>query len=120
MNMKLKTAKCSASTADTEQNPVIKWDSFQLCIEFSDYQNISWLLKFTEVSHFCLHSSDENLFSNTSDDGVYEVVDSELIKSLIKCGEIEESDDYNHWLIGFNEIGAFVEVVFNKYEESHT
>jgi hypothetical protein len=115
--MELTSTNLKFSTADTEVNPKLEWEGFDLTINFTDYTNTQVRLKFFDVPHFKVLSSDEPEVAATSDDGVYEVVDSELIKSLIKCGEINEAEEYRHWLVGFNEIGSIIEVVFRGYDE---
>ncbi|MCF6439517.1 hypothetical protein L1077_08765 [Pseudoalteromonas luteoviolacea] len=74
-------------------------------------------LNFFDVPHFKFLSSDEGIVSGLSDDRVYEVKNSELIASLIKCGEIAAGEKYKHWFVGFNEIGSFIEVVFSGFDE---
>ncbi len=115
--MELIATNLRFSTADTESNPKIEWEGFDLAIYFSDYTNTAVRLKFFDVPHFKVLCSDEPKVANISDDGVYEVSGSELVDSLIKCGEINESENYKHWLVGFNEIGTIVEVVFRDYDE---
>lgn len=115
--MELISTNLRFSTADTESNPRIEWEDFNLAIYFSDYTNTPVRLKFFDVPHFKALSSDEPRVAKIGDDGVYEVSNSELVDTLIKCGEIYESENYKHWLVGFNEIGTFVEVVFRGYDE---
>jgi len=115
--MELISANLKHSTADAESNPRIVWEDFELAIYYSDYTNTSVCLKFSDVSHFKMLGSEESSVTGTSDDGVYEVINSDLISSLIECGEIEASENYKHWLVGFNEIGSIIEVVFSGYDE---
>ena len=115
--MKIEPLSSNAPTGYTISGPVIRWDQFNLFIEFEDYMQVEWQLEFKEVDNFKLFSSDDPYVSDITDDGIYEVLDSPLLASLIACGEIDEGEGYKHWLIGFNEIGSFIEVVFINYKE---
>ncbi len=115
--MEARRAKLDLIISDVESGPDITWNNFQLKLEFRDYSNIACELIFTEVSHFKLLSSAEPSVSGLSDDGAYEIVDSKLIASLKACGEIDPDEECKHWLVGFNEVGSFVEVVFKSFTE---
>ncbi|KID56570.1 hypothetical protein JF50_11575 [Pseudoalteromonas luteoviolacea] len=74
-------------------------------------------LTFFDVPHFKFISSDESTVSDLSDDRVYEVLNSELLANLMNCGEITAEEHCKHWLIGFNTIGPYIEVIFRDFVE---
>lgn len=115
--MNVRQIHLNSSTADIEKGPQVIWEEFGLRITFNDYLNQPVALLFNEVPHFKLLSSDEPRLSSLQDDSVFEVLSSELIESLTACGELDAETDFKHWLIGFNEIGTFVEVIFQDFEE---
>ncbi|KPZ67039.1 hypothetical protein AN944_04198 [Shewanella sp. P1-14-1] len=115
--MEVASINLKSSTADCEENPKIEWNKFDLSINYKNWSNESVTLKFFDVPHFKMVSSDELSVSTLSDDCVYEVKNSELIASLIKCGEITKEEEFKHWFVGFNEIGSFIEVVFRGFDE---
>ena len=106
-----------ASTADTESRPQIAWKDYDLTIEFNDYTNNLVIFKFFDVPFFKFLSSEEPSVSSLSDDCIHEVQNSELLSLLKSCGEIEPDEDFKHWLVGFNEIGSFVEIIFRGFSE---
>lgn len=106
-----------SSTADSKASPKIEWNNFDLKIEYKNWRDQLFVLNFFDVPHLKMLSSDEIEVSALSDDLVYEVKNSGLLANLIKCGEIKADEKFNHWLVGFNEIGSFVEVVFKTFEE---
>ena len=75
-------------------------------------------LNFFDVPHFKFISSEESIVSDLSDDRVYQVLNSELLENLIKCGGITAEEQFKHWFIGFNEIGSFIEVIFRDFVEN--
>ncbi|MEO0474892.1 MAG: hypothetical protein AAF085_02820 [Planctomycetota bacterium] len=103
--------------ADTEAGPCIVWDSFTLKASFTDYCGKLREFCFSELSHFEFVSEDEldsNLYQY---DGAVEVLNSQIISRLIEIGEIPETDrqDYHHVVVGFNEIGSYLVVVFKSF-----
>ena len=115
--MEVALVNLKSSTADSEEQPKIEWEQFDLLIKYKNWQNEIVTLKFFDVPHFKLLSSDESIVSHLSDDRVYDVRNSELLNRLIECGEITQNEQYKHWLVGFNEIGSFVEVIFKYFDE---
>jgi len=116
--MEVASINLKSSTADCEENPKIEWNIFDLSIRYENWNNESVTLKFFDVPHFKMVSSDELTVSTLSDDCIYEVKNSELIASLIKCCEITKEEEFEHWFVGFNEIGSFIEIVFRGFEET--
>ncbi|WP_035601253.1 hypothetical protein [Haloferula sp. BvORR071] len=96
--------------ADTEAGPVIRWESGDLIVEFRDYKTEEHHVQFVDVPHFALLGEGEMDGSKFAYDSSMEVINSPLIASLVKHGAIF-SNDYRHLVIGFNEIGSFLEVV---------
>ncbi|MGP1722021.1 hypothetical protein [Shewanella frigidimarina] len=117
LDMDVTSIKLKSSTADCEEQPKIEWNNFDLSINFKNWNNQEVVLKFFDVPHFKMISSDEIAVTDLSDDSIYEVKNSDLIESLVKCGEITSEEQFQHWFIGFNEIGSFVEVVFRGFSE---
>ncbi|MCG8509055.1 MAG: hypothetical protein MI741_07480, partial [Rhodospirillales bacterium] len=70
------------------------------------------------VPHFRFVSEDELDSYVYQYDAVVEVVDSQLIKRLAELGEIAdgEVEAFHHVVIGFNETGAYLIVVFRDLE----
>ncbi len=117
LDMDVTSIKLKSSTADCEEQPKIEWNNFDLSIKFKNWSAQEVTLKFFDVPHFKMLSSDEIAVSDLSDDCVYEVKNFDLIESLVKCGEVTSEEQFKHWFIGFNEIGSFVEVIFRGYSE---
>ncbi|MBA6251958.1 hypothetical protein [Colwellia sp. MB3u-55] len=115
--MEVASINLKSSTADCEEHPKIEWNAFDLNIQYKNWSNENVTLKFFDVPHFKFVSSDESIVSTLSDNLVYEVKNSDLVASLIKCGEINDNEQFKHWFIGFNGIGSFVEVVFKGFDE---
>ena len=114
MAVKTKSFAFPCPVADTESGPIITWEEYNLKLEFVTYQNQSCVIIFEEVSHFQFVSEDELSSKTYQYDGAVEVVESEVIAKLISVGEIDktEANDFKHIVIGFNEIGSYVIVVF--------
>lgn len=106
------------SVADTESGPKITWENHNLKIEFESYQCEKCTINFEEVSHFEFLLDVELDSKLYQYDGVVEVLESEIIKKLISVGEINENEakNYKHIVIGFNEIGSYVSVVFKSMQ----
>lgn len=104
--------------ADTEEGPRFTWDSFTLTLEFVDYLGISREVHFTGVSHYELLSEDELDSKVFQYDGAVEVLDSPLVDRLIEIGEItaDERRSFRHLVIGFNEIGSYLVVVYRSLD----
>jgi len=115
--MEVTSINLKSSTADCEEHPKVEWNNFDLSIQYKNWSNENVTLKFFDVPHFKMVSSDENVVSTLSDDRVYEVQNSELVANLIKCGEITNNEQFKHWFVGFNDIGSFIEVVFKGFDE---
>ena len=120
---KLKTTsyKFPYPVADTESGPTLYWDRFVLEVNFVSYQNISCKAIFDDVSHFEFISEDEVTHGNYSYDGVVEVKNSPLIEKLVSVGEIDKSEalELKHIVIGFNEIGSYLTIVFKNDRYEH-
>ncbi len=116
--MKTKPYPFPFPVADTEAGPRIEWNQFTLTLRFTDYQNTDCEAVFDEVSHFELLSEDELNTSQFKYDGVVEVIDSGIIKNLLSIGEINEDErnDFHHIVIGFNEVGSYLSIVFKNLE----
>ena len=104
--------------ADTEGGPVITWRAFDLRLTFTDYLGNDCEAIFREVSHYELLVEDELDSTIYRYDGVVEVVDSPIIQKLVEIGDITkaESRDYQHIVIGFNEIGSYLVVICRTVE----
>ncbi|ESP90537.1 hypothetical protein PL2TA16_01641 [Pseudoalteromonas luteoviolacea 2ta16] len=96
---------------------MVEWSNFDLSVRFKNWMNEDVQLNFFDVPHFKFLSSDECIVSDLSDDRVYEVLNSELLANLIKCGEITPEEHFKHWFVGFNAIGSFIEVIFRDFAE---
>ena len=108
--------------ADTEEGPVINWERYNLTISFTTYLHTKAKLTFKEVVHFKLLSEDELDAKVYQYDGAVEFPKSSVLDKLIEVGEIpqNESSEYKHIAIGFNEIGSNISIIFKSmsYVES--
>lgn len=116
--MKVESINLNSSTADCEEQPAVEWRNFVLNVRFKNWMNEDVQLNFFDVPHFKFISSEESIVSDLSDDRVYQVLNSELLENLIKCGEITAEEQFKHWFIGFNAIGSFIEVIFRDFVEN--
>lgn len=116
--MKTRPADFPFSVADTSAGPELRWANDRLTVGFIDYQGTPCLIRFNDVSHFEWMAGDELDPKIFAYDNVVEVIDSPIINRLIEIGEISESlkGDYRHWVIGFNEAGAYLVVIFRDFE----
>ena len=108
--------------ADTESGPTINWDQYVLEVNFVSYQNISCKAIFYDVSHFEFISEDEVTHGHYAYDGVIEVKESSQIEKLVSVGEIDkiEALKFKHIVIGFNEKGIYLVVIFKNDKYEHT
>jgi len=114
MVAKTKSINFPCSVADTESGPKIVWEKQKLILEFQSYLKEACIVQFGEVDHFELLVEDELDSELYHYDGAVEVLESEIIDRLVAIGNIDKSDasNYKHYVIGFNEIGAYISVVF--------
>ena len=106
------------AVADTEDGPVVTWESHSLLLQFTDYLSNRCEVAFRDVSHFEFLVEDELDSTIYQYDGAVEVIDSPVIARLIEIGDIagDEAKDFRHLVIGFNEIGAYLVVVCRALE----
>ena len=106
------------SVADTTAGPVLRWESERLTVEFSDYLKAPCHLVFRGVCHFEWLVEDELDSKIFPYDGAVEVVESPIIARLAEIGEIsaDARNGYRHWVIGFNEVGAYLVVIFQDLD----
>jgi hypothetical protein len=111
-----KSFSLPVSVADTEAGPDINWSRYHLSVSFTTYQNVRVSLEFDDVPHFEFRSDVEIDPAVFHDDGAVEILNSPIIKKLVEVGEfsVEESSEYKHIAIGFNEIGSNVSIVFKN------
>ena len=116
--MKTKPISFPFSVADTTSGPVLRWESERLTVEFSDYLKSPCHLVFSEVCHFEWLVEDELDSTIFSYDSAVEVVESPIIARLTEIGEISANtrSGYRHWVIGFNEVGAYLVVIFRNLD----
>ena len=116
--MKTRSVDFPFPVADTSAGPQLHWATDRLTVEFNDYQGSPCLVRFNDVPHFEWVAEDELDPKIFAYDNVVEVVDSPIIHRLIKIGEIPEfqKGDYRHWVIGFNEVGAYLVVIFRDFD----
>lgn len=116
--MKTKPVKFPFSIADTTAGPLLRWESERLTVEFSDYLQARCQIAFNEVCHFEWLVEDELDSTIFPYDGAVEVVESPVIARLTAIGEISQGigTGYRHWVIGFNEVGAKLVVIFRDFD----
>jgi hypothetical protein len=116
--MRTRPADFPFSVADTSAGPELHWANDRLIVEFNDYQGNLCRIRFNDVSHFEWVAEDELDPKIFAYDNVVEVIHSPIIHRLIEIGEISESlkGDYRHWVIGFNEAGAYLVVIFRDFD----
>jgi len=104
--------------ADTEAGPDIRWRKFGLTLRFTTPQGERCCVEFSDVEHFELLSDTELDPKLFPDDGVVEVVDSPLVQRLVSSGSLTgaETPDLKHLVIGFNEIGSYLVILFRAME----
>lgn len=112
--MKTKPVNFPFSVADTTAGPVLRWENERLTVEFSDYLQTRCNVTFNEVCHFEWLVEDELDSTIFPYDGAVEVVESPVIARLTAIGQISPGigTGYRHWVIGFNEVGAKLVVIF--------
>lgn len=106
------------SVIDLEKGPVISWATFTLSLSFIDFLGENREIEFHDVTHFELVSEDEFDSRFFRNDEIVEVIDSPIIAKLIDIGEIHKDDAFafRHIVIGFNEIGSYLVVIFLELE----
>ncbi|MCX7554759.1 hypothetical protein OS175_12830 [Marinicella sp. S1101] len=119
--MQTRSFRLPFSVADTEEGPIIKWDKYSLLVQFKSFENRACEIVFSEVSHFEFLVEDELDSKIFQYDGAIEIIDSQTINNLVSIGEIskEEISSFHHVVIGFNEIGSYLSVVFKGYATKH-
>ena len=117
-SMKTKPVKLPFSVADTTAGPVLRWENERLTVEFSDYLRARCHITFNQVCHFEWLVEDELDSTIFPYDGVVEVLDSPVIARLTELGEIspEQENARRHWVIGFNEVAAYLVVIFRDFD----
>ena len=102
--------------ADTDSGPVVQWKDHSLHLQFTDYLTNQCEVIFDDVSHFEFLVEDELDPSVYDYDGVVEMIDSPVIARLIEIGDISSQDakNFHHIIIGFNEIGSYLVVIFRN------
>lgn len=116
--MKTNPVKFPISIADTTAGPVLRWEDDRLTVEFSDYLQTRCCVTFNEVCHFEWLVEDELDSTIFPYDGIVEVLESPLIARLTKIGEIspDKENAQRHWVIGFNEVAAYLVVIFRDFD----
>ena len=119
--MQTRTFSLPFSVADAEEGPIIKWEKYSLLIQFKSFENRTCEIAFFEVSHFEFLVEDELDSKIFQYDGAVEILDSQTTNNLVSIGEIskEEASSFRHVVIGFNEIGSYLSVVFKGYSTKH-
>jgi hypothetical protein len=99
------------STADAEGPASLRFQNGELLLALRDWESKECMVEFTDVVGFrwTLEGAHERL--GLRDDEIYEIQDSDWIRGLVEVGSIESADAVRHVLIGFNEEGAWLEVV---------
>jgi hypothetical protein len=117
--MKTKTFPFPYSVADTESGPAVNWQDYLLTLSFTTWRNQQVSLAFHDAHHFAFFPETEENAKHYQYDGVVEVVDSQIIKQLLSTCEItpEEASELKHIVIGFNELGSYLSVVFSEFTD---
>ena len=101
-----------SATADAESGPNLILSPGECRLRYTDYQNIEHEYLFSDVVQVSYDPSSHPKYRGLSDDGQYEVHDSDEIASLRIAGEIPDDKAFYHYLFGFNEHGGiFISVV---------
>lgn len=117
-SMKTNPVKLPFSVADTTAGPVLRWENDRLTVEFSDYLQATRRIAFNDVCHFEWIVEDELDPTISPYDGVVEVLDSPVLARLTEIGEIspDKENAHRHWVIGFNEVAAYLVVIFRDFD----
>lgn len=100
------------ATADAESGPDLLVTPGECRLRYCDYRNISHDFLFEDVIQVEYQPSSHPRYVGLSDDGQYEVLDSQEISELKKVGEIPNDMRCHHYLLGFNEHGGvFVSII---------
>lgn len=104
------------SVADTESGPVIELpDDGTLRLHYIDYKCQAVSLVFDNVLGVKYQSSSINV-SGCAEDSVIEVVESDWLREACLV-EDEDPTRFRHLIIGFNERGMALEILFSRFTE---
>ena len=106
------------SVADTESGPVIEiLDSGTVALRFTDYKCQAVSLLFDDVLGIKYQSSALDV-SGWAEDCAIEVIDSEWLRETC-LAEKEDPSGFRHLIIGFNERGMVLEILFARLAEAN-
>ena len=105
--------------ADTECGPVLKWERECLTVSFTTLMKDPVELIFEDVPHFEWVAEGVLDPRSHPDDGAVRVVDSPLIKRFVEIGTLtrKEAAHCTHAVIGFNELGTYLVIVFRMMKQ---
>ncbi|MEM7244475.1 MAG: hypothetical protein AAF533_03990 [Acidobacteriota bacterium] len=114
--MKTRPFSLPCAVADTQAGPVMRWERSDLTLSFTDYQDEPCCLRFEDVPHFELLADGELDGRVFFDDGAVEVLGSPVMAKLVEVGALtdSEAEAHRHVVIGFNEIGSFLSIVYRN------
>ncbi len=106
------------SVADTESGPTIQiFDDGSLALQFTDYRCRPVSLVFEYVLGAKYQSSALH-DARGAEDCAIEVVDSEWLRETCQA-ENEDPSRFRHLIIGFNERGMVLEILFSRFTEAN-
>ena len=106
------------SVADTESGPVIELpDDGTVRLRFTDYKCRPVSLVFDDVLGVKYQSCSLDI-SGWAEDCAIEVIDSDWLRETCRA-ENEDPSRFRHIIIGFNERGMVLEILFSRFTEAN-
>ena len=103
------------ATADAEEFAQVRFGSGMLRLAYKDMSGVSRQVEFRGVVGVRWTLETAGCFDGLRDDFVYEVLESDWVKSINAANGPADKPKVRHYLIGFNEESSWLEVVFESW-----
>lgn len=104
-----------AGTADAESPAQFRFGRETLNLHYVDMDGVAHEVEFRGIAGFRWTREGVSMFEGLRDDFVYDVVESDWIRELRAAHPHLEATELRHMIIGFNEEGSWLEIVFESW-----